>query len=264
MKTRPAAAAILAWAHQAAAFPNVIPHPHPNRLQEKQCRCRLDHHDESRREILIGSAVAVPAAVLLPLAPWAVASAGTTPSPDKQCTDIESCREIGEQKVQQDLQNNPITMLKNGVRYKRLKPGLGSAVVQENDTVDLIYSISRANGAYMYSRGFGFNKVDGIGGGTSTDEGLESYRLTLGRRDVPVGVEAALVGMKKGERRRIEVPPAVGFQTSNWKPEPVTRRGKAQIVDYQSILSGRGTSQPPFPAPTIWDVEVLSFRNARQ
>jgi hypothetical protein len=178
-----------------------------------------------------------------------------------RCTDIESCREVGEQKVQQDLQDNPVTRLPNGVRYKKLKAGVGSERVEEDDVVDIIYSISRANGSYMYSVGFGYNKVDGmISGMASSDEGIESYRVVLGRKELPVGVESALIGSKKGERRRIEVPPAVGFETSNWKPEPTTRRGKAQIADYQSILKGRGTAQPPFAAPLIWDVEVLGFR----
>ena len=50
--------------------------------------------------------------------------------------------------------------------------------------------------------------------------GLDSYRVTLGTGNLPVGVEQALIGAKKGERLRIEVPPNVGFETSNWKPEP--------------------------------------------
>jgi hypothetical protein len=204
---------------------------------------------------------------MLPLT-WPVESAdaattaadGTT---KKKCTDIETCREIGEQKVQQSLEENPITKLSSGTRYKRLKPGFGSSTVQPNDTVDIVYSISRANGSYMYSRGFGFEKTQSMGGSTlQSDEGVDSYRVVLGSKDVPVGIEEALLGMKKGERRRIELPPSVGFETSNWKPEPVTRRGKAQIIDYKAILYGRGSSQPPFPAPTIWDVEVLRFRSS--
>ncbi len=189
----------------------------------------------------------------------------STTSSKKKCTDIESCREIGDQKIQETLQDNPITRLDSGVRFKRLKPGVGSATVQDKDVVDIIFSISRANGAYMYSKGFGYEKVQGVGFETmQSDEGLDSYRVVLGKavndKNVPVGIEQALVGMKKGERRRIEVPASVGFETSNWRPEPTTRRGKAQIVDYKNILYGRGSSQPPFPAPTIWDVEVLSFR----
>jgi hypothetical protein len=184
----------------------------------------------------------------------------------KRCTDIESCREIGDQKIQQDLAEKPITKLDSGVRFKRLKPGVGSGTVKNGDSVDIIFSISRANGAYMYSKGFGFEKVEGgVGGfGLQSDEGLDSYRVQLGKssnRDVPLGIELALIGMQKGERRRVELPPSVGFETSDWRPEPTTRRGKAQIVDYRNILNGRGTSQPAFPAPTIWDVEVLSFRS---
>lgn len=218
--------------------------------------------DRQRRQFLISA----PLIGILTPASTVSAAAAVPPatSEKKKCTDIESCREIGEQKTEEDLQNNPITRLSSGVRYKRLKPGVGSSSVQEKDVVDIIYSISRANGAYMYSQGFGFEKVkDGISGFARSDEGLDSYRVHLGNRDVPVGIEQALLGMKKGERRRVEVPPSVGFATSEWRPEPTTRRGKTQIADYQTILKGRGTNQPPFPAPVIWDVEVLSFRSAK-
>ncbi|KAG7350995.1 FKBP-type peptidyl-prolyl cis-trans isomerase [Nitzschia inconspicua] len=192
----------------------------------------------------------------------------TSKSTLKKCTDIESCREIGDQKVKQDLEERPITRLDSGVRFKRLKPGVGDGTVKSGDTVDIIFSISRANGAYMYSKGFGFEKVQEFGVESArlqSDEGLDSYRVQLGKdsgsRDVPSGIEQALIGMKKGERRRIELPPNVGFETSGWRPEPTTRRGKAQITYYKTILNGRGSNQPPFPAPTIWDVEVLSIRS---
>jgi FKBP-type peptidyl-prolyl cis-trans isomerase len=191
------------------------------------------------------------------------AAAATTSSYSRQCTDIESCREIGEQRVVKDMTENPVFRLANGVRYKQLKAGFGTSQVSESSTINMIYSISQASGAYMYSRGFGYEKID-VGNGQLEPDvaGLDSYLVTLGTGNLPKGVEQALVGMKKGERRRIEVPPGVGFETSNWKPEPTTRRGKAQIAGYQGILRGRGSSQPPFPAPTIWEVEVLSIRGS--
>mmetsp|Transcript_22450 Transcript_22450/g.29506 ORF Transcript_22450/g.29506 Transcript_22450/m.29506 type:complete len:266 (+) Transcript_22450:21-818(+) len=176
-----------------------------------------------------------------------------------KCTDIESCREIGERKVEKDMKENPTTVLNSGVRYKVLRPGTGDNTVQEGSSVDLIYSISEGGGAYMYSKGFGYEKVD-IGGKLQSDLGLDSLRVVVGRKNVPVGIEQALVGMKRGEKRRIELPPSVGFETSNWQPEPTSRRGKASITGYQRILTGFG-SQPPFPAVTIWDIEVLSTRN---
>jgi hypothetical protein len=204
-----------------------------------------------RRAFLIGSTAAA-AALCVP-----------TTGASAKCTDIESCREIGERKMEQELKDNPVTTLGGGVRYKQLKPGFGDTKVDNaplTTTVDLIYSITSASGQYMYSQGFGFEKID-IGNGLQNDLGLDSYRVSLGTGDLPMGIEAALMGMKKGERRRVELPPNVGFETSNWKPEPTTRRGKASIKGYQSILRGRGSSQPPFPAETIWDVEVLSFKN---
>lgn len=176
-----------------------------------------------------------------------------------KCTDIDSCRDVGDQKIAQDLKENPVTVLYDGTRYKLLKPGFGDSTITPSATVDIIYSISRAGGQYMYSQGFGFEKMD-MGNGLQSDLGLDSYRVTLGKGNLPAGIEEVLVGMKKGERRRIELPPTAGFETSDWKPEPRSRPGKAAVVAYQRILNGFG-SQPPFPAPTIWDVEVLSFRN---
>eukprot|EP01083_Nonionella_stella_P205255 747629_1 len=261
-----------------------------------------------------------------------------------KCTDIESCREAGERKMEQDAIDNPITKLPFGVKYKVLQPGTGDRIVAENDNIDLIFSVSRLGGGYMYSRGFGFEKIDGgngkmisdagldsirvqlgtrevpigiqealvgmkkgerrrvelppnvgfatsnwqpepttkrgqatlagymysrgfgfekIDGGNGkmiSDAGLDSIRVQLGTREVPIGIQEALVGMKKGERRRVELPPNVGFATSNWQPEPTTKRGQATLAGYKRVLEGNGTNQPPFPALSIWDVEVLRIR----
>ena len=39
-----------------------------------------------------------------------------------KCTDIETCREEGERKIEADLKLNPITKLSDGVRYRVLQP----------------------------------------------------------------------------------------------------------------------------------------------
>ena len=69
---------------------------------------------------------------------------------------------------------------------------------------------------------------------------------------------ALVTGMKLGERRRIELPPGpvTGFETSDWSPAPATRRGRAQITAYRNLITGGGSSRPPFPALTVWEVEV--------
>eukprot|EP00554_Chaetoceros_debilis_P002863 CAMPEP_0194094296 /NCGR_PEP_ID=MMETSP0149-20130528/53493_1 /TAXON_ID=122233 /ORGANISM="Chaetoceros debilis, Strain MM31A-1" /LENGTH=163 /DNA_ID=CAMNT_0038779901 /DNA_START=414 /DNA_END=905 /DNA_ORIENTATION=- len=162
--------------------------------------------------------------------------------------------------MEQDAIDNPITKLPFGVKYKVLQPGTGDRIVAENDNIDLIFSVNRLGGGYMYSRGFGFEKIDGGNGKMISDAGLDSIRVQLGTREVPIGIQEALVGMKKGERRRVELPPNVGFATSNWQPEPTTKRGQATLAGYKRVLEGNGTNQPPFPALSIWDVEVLRIR----
>lgn len=177
-----------------------------------------------------------------------------------KCTDIESCREEGERKIEADLKLNPIMRLSDGVNYRVLRPStLPGPKVKDGSSIELIYSISTASGQYMYSKGFGFEKVS-FGGKQQSDLGLDSMRVLVGEHNVPVGIESALIGMGKGERRRVELPPGVGFETSNWQPEPITRRGITQIEQYKRKLVGFG-SQPPFPAETVWDIEVLGIRN---
>lgn len=259
---------ILALATALAFRGDVNGWSQPNRRFVRRLSPNVDPRTdkERRRSLQFITGFAVASFLSSSFASPALAAPPPAAGTKRKCTDIESCREIGDRKVQQDLEEKPIVRLDSGVRYKKLRPGVGGATTAKSgDTVDIIFSISRANGAYMYSRGFGFEKVLGVDvSEMQSDEGLDSYRVQLGKlenRDVPLGVEQAIVGMQKGERRRIEVPPSVGLETSDWRPEPSTRRGKAQIVEYQTILKGRGTNQPPFPAPTIWDVEVLSFRS---
>lgn len=179
-----------------------------------------------------------------------------------KCTDIDSCREAGEAKDQQDLLDNPITRLPNGVSYKVLDHGVPSSTqtVSPNSSVDIAFSVSQANGRYMFSKGLGLEKVNFMGK-TTYDRDIDSLRVDLGHKDVPVGIEQVLVGMKKGEKRRVVLPPEVGFATSDWQPSPVKRDAQRQMQVYRELVSGNG-ALPPFAAPTVWDVQVLRIREA--
>lgn len=186
-------------------------------------------------------------------------------SPAKaKCTDIDTCREIGDMKIAQDLKDNPIVNLDAGVRYKVLRPGTGIDTVDENSNIDLIFSVSRLGAGYMFSRGFGYEKLDGGNGKMISDAGIDSIRVKMGNGNVPVGIEYALVGMKKGERRRVELPAKVGFETSGWQPEPLTGRGKASLKAYKRLLEAY-RSDPSQGLTggvnTVWDIEVLRIRN---
>lgn len=187
-----------------------------------------------------------------------------TPPVYAKCKDIETCREIGEQKDADKLAAQPIVRLGGGLQYKVLTSGLGNEVVtDQTKVVNIAYSISQANGNYMYSAGYGYNQIDAGGGKQMPDLGLDGLTVHLqdaANKEVPEGIRRAVMGMRRGEKRRIEVPPSLGFETSDWNPKPTTYRGERQIIAYKDRLYGRGDLQPAFPAPTIWDVELLSIR----
>ena len=212
--------------------------------------------DLSRRSVATTALASMCSALLLlPLAPSHAKA---------KCTDIESCREIGERKEAQALAARPIVRLEDSLQYRVLNPGLGEEQVTSNSKVQIIFSISQANGDYMFSRGFGFNKIDIGNGQKASDFGTDSLMVDMAddknAKVIPIGISKAMMGMKRGERRRIECPPELGFETSDWNPKPTNFRGKQQIKDYRALLEGRG-SVPPFPAPTIWDVEVIGIRS---
>ena len=205
-------------------------------------------HAAERREVLMIIAAAL-------------GNTATKPAAHARCTDIDSCREIGERKDEAAEAANPVVRLGDGLQYKVLSTGFGNEKVAESSKVQIIYSISQSNGSYMYSKGFGYNKID-MGGKQVSDRDIDTLFVNMQdlQKQIPVGIRTAMFGMKRGERRRISCPPKVGFETSDWNPQPTTFRGRQQIKDYKSTLYGRGDTQPPFPASTIWDVEVVSIR----
>ena len=83
------------------------------------------------------------------------------------------------------------------------------------------------------------------------------YRLVLGSRNVPLGVEMAS-GCAQGDVRG-EVPPDLGFETSEWRPTPEGFSGKQRLERYRKLLSGNGL-QPGYAASILFQVEVLRVR----
>ena len=100
--------------------------------------------------------------------------------------------------------------------------------------------------------------------GAATQAILDTYRIVLGQRDVPVGVELALEGAHKGDLRRIEVPPDLGFATSDWKPAPSGFSGRQRLENYRLFrltLTGNGL-RPGYDASILFQVEVVRVRPA--
>ena len=144
-------------------FMSILPSYNDNNQRNK----RSHHHrlyeqtEVSRRHVLLTTMVGgLLGTSLSPTVAWSL-----EPTKKKKCTNIESCRAIGEQKVEQDLVENPVLKLECGARYKIIQRGTGESVVRGNGSnVDMIYSISMLSTGYMYSKGFGNEKVMDMNG----------------------------------------------------------------------------------------------------
>jgi len=103
-----------------------------------------------------------------------------------KCKDIESCREEGDRRIaQQEAEAGPIVNLGNSVRYREPKSGTGDQTLQEGDAAEITFMVTTTGGNYMWS--FGRNVEPG-----QQDYG-ETLTIVVGKHDVPVAVERALV-----------------------------------------------------------------------
>ena len=87
----------------------------------------------------------------------------------------------------------------------------------------------------------------------------ETFKLTLGDHQVPVAVELALQGAKKGCVRRVEMSPRLGFETSQWSPEPSTFEGKQRMEAYRQRLK---TTKGYAGTPLLFEFTVARIRPA--
>mmetsp|Transcript_55902 Transcript_55902/g.110721 ORF Transcript_55902/g.110721 Transcript_55902/m.110721 type:complete len:238 (-) Transcript_55902:175-888(-) len=169
-----------------------------------------------------------------------------------KCTDIESCREEGDRRfAESELKAGPIVKLGKGVRFRESKVGTGEQSLKEGDVALINYSVLTSGGNYMWSLGRSIEPGQ-------RDEG-ETLRVTLGNHDVPLAVEMAMLGMKQGGKRNVEMPPALGFSSSGGQPIPSTFSGKKKLERYQALLTGNGL-QPGYDAMLNFDLELVKIR----
>jgi hypothetical protein len=90
-------------------------------------------------------------------------------------------------------------------------------------------------------------------------DGGETYTVRLGQHDVPIAVERALIGAKRGSVRLIEMTPALGFATSEWRPAPATFAGKQRVERYRKLLTGNGL-QPGYNVVLLFEAEVQKIQ----
>ena len=190
-----------------------------------------------------------------------VYAAPPTPGRTKpKCKDIESCLQEGERRAAEaDAAAGPVRNVgptgANGVgriRYRSMKETTDGPALRKGDSADIRFDVLSTSGNLMY----------GIPSRDPADKSslglLDEYRIVLGSRDVPLGVEYALEGAHKGDFRRIEVPPDLGFVTSDWKPAPSSFSGRQRLESYRARL------QPSsgYAASFLFQVEVMRVRPA--
>jgi len=192
-----------------------------------------------------------------------VYSQPNTPGRTKaKCKDIESCQAEGERRAAEaDERAGPLRNVgpigQNGlgrVRYRAMKESNTGPPLRQGDAADIRFDVLSTSGNLMYG-------VPSREPGEGASGVLDSYRIVLGSRDVPLGVELALEGAHKGDLRRVEVPPDLGFETSDWKPEPSGFSGRQRLESYKKRLVGNGL-QPGYAASFLFQVEVVKVRPA--
>mmetsp|Transcript_69918 Transcript_69918/g.167830 ORF Transcript_69918/g.167830 Transcript_69918/m.167830 type:complete len:300 (-) Transcript_69918:182-1081(-) len=166
------------------------------------------------------------------------------------CGNIEDCRRLGDERYEElERQRGPIIDMGGGLRYRESRVGVG-AEIAEGDVVYITYEVRRAStGDYMYSYGRGRPDMP-------KDDLGETYRVRLGSLDVPLGVEMALVGMRVGGQRAVELPRRLGFETSDFKPEPTNYSGKRRMERIKSLMA-RNSVGMLGDSRVIIDVEVV-------
>ena len=111
------------------------------------------------------------------------------------------------------------------------------AAIEAGSVVGIRYIVYRlSSGAYfkyssggkpvfLWSLGYGNEGQDDVG---------DLYTFTLGvAGDLPRAVPSALVGMRKGGRRRVLVPPQLGWTDDSIRPRPITFGAKRRLVQHR-------------------------------
>jgi len=121
----------------------------------------------------------------------------------------------------------PFETLSNGVQIKDYRLGSGDAAVRDGSkvAVQLTGRLLNLNGVVFYDSKR--NDPDGFGQGLPVS-------FTIGAGQAIPGLEAGLLGMKKGGIRRIIVPPELGYKP---KDGPLLEPVPFQAIDQRALDS---------------------------
>ena len=131
-----------------------------------------------------------------------------------------------------------LVTLPSGIQYRELDEGKSDGkTAQKGDTLFVLYTVYRlAPGAYfkyssggtpifMWARGYGTEGQDDVGA---------TYKFVLGEPNaLPRAVAPAVLGMREGARRRVLVPPALGWVSGDVNPKPPTFGAGRRLANHR-------------------------------
>ena len=197
--------------------------------------------DLRRREFALGLPLAVAAC---PAAAGAAAAPRLTTA---ETTDRASFDSVGGQTPARSEKDVAFTELDGGVKIKTLREGSGERGAERGARTALILTgrLLNLNGVKFYTNPTAEDKL----------AGAEPLRVTLGEGKLVPGLERGIVGMRKGEIRRIIVPPALGYGggggARRLQPTPGTP------IELQALESV--TENPRRDASLLFDVKLERF-----
>ena len=200
---------------------------------------------ETRRRF-VGSTAAALALLGSGTAPsWALVK-GSAPPPKKSksergsCKTIDECEEVGRQREEALFGSTEdaadVQKTDKGDRYKDLVVGSGP-VADRGSQVSIKYRVLRLGKRSSDGLSGEASPVFSRGYGEDDDSEKDTLSLTLGQSNVVAAIDAGILGMQPGGRRRVNVDPRRG-----WKlPDSVCLRTDSAVSQAISLSVVPGT-----------------------
>ncbi|GMH40179.1 hypothetical protein BSKO_08083 [Bryopsis sp. KO-2023] len=159
-------------------------------------------------------------------------------------------------------QPGELVTLPSGIQYREMLAGTGrEAQIGSICTVSyIVYRLSSGayfkyssggTPVYLFSMGYGFEGKDDVG---------STYKFRLGDRgSLPAAATPAVVDMKEGGRRRILIPPQLGWVSDKVGPRPDNFGGTRRLVGHRDepLLLEIELFKAKPPAAVEQDIEVV-------
>ena len=133
---------------------------------------------------------------------------------------------------------SPFVDVGQGVRVQEVSTGSGEAVVEPGTMVSVKYVMRRSNG-YFIDASYGFDR-------------FETFNFRAGSEQIVPGFDMGVRGMKIGGRRRIVVPPGLGY---------IKGTGKQNAGPIPPDFGARRSLAAHSKEPILFEVQVVKIRS---